>query len=75
MVCSPLTKVTAGTTRLEITCLGFQTLTTSITIEKDLDSLKFRLKKDNLKLQSVVVTARENKKFDQHIYKDGQTGN
>ena len=56
-----INKVTAGTTKLEITCLGFQTLTTSITIEKDLDSLKFRLKEDNLKLQSVVVTAQENK--------------
>jgi len=56
-----INKVSPGTTRMEITCLGFQTLETRLTIERDLDSLKFKLKEDNLKLQSVIVTATENR--------------
>jgi len=56
-----INKVTPGTTRMEITCLGFQTLDTKITIERDLDSLKFKLNEENLKLQSVIVTATENR--------------
>ncbi|OFY39471.1 MAG: hypothetical protein A2X18_05100 [Bacteroidetes bacterium GWF2_40_14] len=56
-----INKVSAGTTKLEITCLGYQTQVINITIEKDLDNLVFKLNEDNLKLQTVVVTAQENK--------------
>jgi hypothetical protein len=56
-----INKVFGGTTRLEITCLGYQTLEMKLTIEKNLDNLSFKLNEDNLKLQSVVVTAQENK--------------
>lgn len=54
-----INRVSAGTTRIEITCLGYQTLTTTINIERDIDSLTFKLKDDNLKLESVTVTATE----------------
>ena len=56
-----INKVSAGTTKMEITCLGYQTQVINITVEKDLDNLVFKLNEDNLKLQTVVVTAQENK--------------
>lgn len=56
-----INKVSAGSTKLEITCLGYQTQVINITVEKDLDNLVFKLNEDNLKLQTVVVTAQENK--------------
>ena len=56
-----INKVSAGTTKLEITCLGYQTQVMNLTVEKDLESLVFKLNEDNLKLQTVVVTAQQNK--------------
>ena len=54
-----INRVSEGTTKLEIACLGFQTMETMIKIERDIDSLTFKLKEENLKLQSVTVTATE----------------
>lgn len=56
-----LNRVIPGETKIEITCLGFETVTMNIIIERDIDSLVFRLREENLKLQSVTVTATENK--------------
>lgn len=52
-----INRVIPGTTRVEVTCLGFETKSMDITIGRDIDSLIFRLKEENLKLESVTVTA------------------
>src|SRR3989339_346203 len=54
-----INRVSEGTTKLEITCLGYQTMETMVKIERNIDSLTFKLKEENLKLQSVTVTATE----------------
>lgn len=56
-----LNRVIPGKTKIEITCLGFETVTMEVTITRDIDSLVFRLKEENLKLKSVTVTATANK--------------
>ncbi len=56
-----INKVFSGTTQLEITCLGYQKLEMKLTIEKNLDNLAFKLNEDNLKLETVVVTAQESR--------------
>ncbi|MCK9305250.1 MAG: TonB-dependent receptor, partial [Bacteroidales bacterium] len=56
-----INKVFGGSTRLEITCLGYQKLEMKLTVEKNLDNLAFKLNEDNLKLETVVVTAQENR--------------
>lgn len=56
-----INKVFGGTTRLEITCLGYQKLEMKLTVEKNLDNLAFKLNEDNLKLETVVVTAQESR--------------
>lgn len=56
-----INRVIPGTTKLIINCLGFKTLDTTIIINKSIDNLKFKLKDENLKLQSVTITATENK--------------
>jgi hypothetical protein len=54
-----IAKVIAGTTKLQVTCLGYQTLDTLIIIDADNDHMKFRLKEENLKLEEIVVTAKK----------------
>ena len=56
-----INRVMPGTTRLLVNCLGFQMIDTTIVIKGSIDNLKFKLKEENLKLQSVTVTATENK--------------
>ncbi|MFA5848605.1 MAG: TonB-dependent receptor [Bacteroidales bacterium] len=56
-----INKVPSGATKLVITCLGFQTVETSITIERDIENLSFKLAEDNLKLETVIVTAQGSK--------------
>lgn len=56
-----LNRVSGGSTPIEISCLGFQSYKITIEINRDIENLTFRLKEDNLKLQSVTVTATENK--------------
>ncbi|MGE4415362.1 MAG: TonB-dependent receptor [Bacteroidales bacterium] len=56
-----INRVLPGTTKIEISCLGYQTVSMDIIIERDIDSLVFRLREENLKLESVTVTATESK--------------
>lgn len=54
-----INRVQAGITKIQVTCLGYQTLEMTITVERDIENLTLNLKEDNLKLQSVTVTATE----------------
>jgi outer membrane cobalamin receptor len=56
-----INRILPGTTTVEISCLGYQTVKMDIIIERDLDSLVFRMKEENLQLESVTVTATESK--------------
>ena len=49
-----------GKNTVEISCLGYVTDTKEIIISKDITNYKASLVEDNLTLESVVVTAREN---------------
>ena len=49
-----------GKNTVEISCLGYVTDTKDIIISKDITNYKASLVEDNLTLESVVVTAREN---------------
>lgn len=49
-----------GKNTIEISCLGYVTDTKEIIISKDITNYKASLVEDNLTLESVVVTAREN---------------
>ena len=54
-----INRVQAGITKLQVTCLGYQSLEMTITVERDIENLTLKLKEENLKLQSVTVTATE----------------
>lgn len=56
-----INRVISGPTKIEVTCLGFETKSMDITIERDIDSLVFRLKEENLKLKEVTITATASK--------------
>lgn len=43
-----INRIIPGTTTVEISCLGYQTIKMDINIERDLDSLIFRMKEENL---------------------------
>ena len=51
--------VPAGDNVISVSCLGYVTMTKDITVDKDL-TVSFRLVLDNLRLESAVVTAKEN---------------
>lgn len=53
-------KVPAGKNTISVSCLGFVTDTKTIIISKDLTGYKALLSEDNLSLEGVVVTAKEN---------------
>lgn len=55
-----LNKVPAGKNTLNVSCLGFVTDTKTVVITKDLDGYRAFLSEDNLALEGVVVTAKEN---------------
>jgi hypothetical protein len=54
-----INRVQAGTTKLQITCLGYQTLEMTIAVERDIENLTLKVREENLKLNSVTVTATE----------------
>lgn len=54
-----INRVAGGETKIEVTCLGFQTFSMVANINKDVTNLVFRLKEENLKLETVTVTAQE----------------
>lgn len=51
--------VPTGKVTFSVSCLGYVTTLTEVEVLKDLDSLLLYAPEDNLKLESVVVTARE----------------
>ncbi|WP_122120656.1 TonB-dependent receptor [Alistipes megaguti] len=51
--------VPAGKVLFSVSCLGYVTTLTEVEVHRDLDSLCLYAPEDNLKLESVVVTARE----------------
>ena len=51
--------VPAGANVISVSCLGYVTMNKEVTVEKDL-TVSFRLPLDNLRLESAVVTAKEN---------------
>jgi hypothetical protein len=57
-----ISKITAGNIKIQVSCLGYQKLDTSITSFNDIENIVFSLNDENLTLKSVVVTATENKK-------------
>lgn len=54
-----IANVPQGKTRIEVSCLGYVTRSFEMDITKDLTSLKIQLDADNLTLQEVVVTAKD----------------
>lgn len=54
-----IANVPAGKTRVEVSCLGYVTRSMELDITKDMTTLKFQLEADNLTLQEVVVTAKD----------------
>jgi hypothetical protein len=54
-----INRVQAGTAKIQVTCLGYQTIEMTIAVERDIDNLTLKLKEENLKLNSVTVTATE----------------
>ena len=52
--------VPSGKNTISVSCLGYVTDTKEVLISKDIDMYKVSLYEDNLTLESVVVTAREN---------------
>lgn len=54
-----IANVPAGKTRVEVSCLGYVTRSFEMDITKDLSALKIHLEPDNLTLQEVVVTAKD----------------
>lgn len=55
-----LKKVPKGQNTFVISCLGYVTTTLNVNIVRDTINLRFALREDNLTLESVVVTAKEN---------------
>ena len=55
-----LKNIHAGKNTLSVSCLGFVTDTKTVVISKDLTGYKALLSEDNLSLEGVVVTAKEN---------------
>lgn len=53
-------KIPAGKNTISVSCLGFVTDTKTIVISKDLTGFRAFLSEDNLALEGVVVTAKEN---------------
>lgn len=53
-------KIPAGKNTINVSCLGFVTDTKTIVISKDLTGYRAFLNEDNLALEGVVVTAKEN---------------
>ena len=53
-------KIPAGKNTISVSCLGFVTDTKTIVISKDLTGYRAFLSEDNLALEGVVVTAKEN---------------
>lgn len=51
--------VPAGKTVFSVSCLGYVTTLTEVEVRSNMDSLRLYAPEDNLKLESVVVTARE----------------
>ncbi len=56
-----INNIQAGKNKISISCLGFVTDTREVTISRDIDNYKVHLMEDNLTLESVVVSAKENK--------------
>ncbi|MFA5712816.1 MAG: TonB-dependent receptor [Bacteroidales bacterium] len=54
-----INRVAGGETKVEVTCLGYQTVSMVVNITKDVTNLTFKLKEENLKMESVTVTAQE----------------
>lgn len=54
-----INRVAAGNTRLEVTCLGYRKMEYHVNVTRDIDTITFKLQEENLKLQSVTVTAQE----------------
>lgn len=54
-----INRVASGTTEIEITCLGYRTINMVINVNRDIDTMTFKLQEESLKLQSVTVTATE----------------
>ena len=52
--------VPQGKTRVEVSCLGYVTLSREMTFKGDLKPLELLLDKDNLTLEDVVITAKDN---------------
>ena len=55
-----LKNIPAGKNTLSVSCLGFVTDTKTVVISKDLTGYRAFLSEDNLTLEGVVVTAKEN---------------
>ena len=55
-----LKNIPAGKNTLSVSCLGFVTDTKTVIISKDLTGYRAFLSEDNLTLEGVVVTAKEN---------------
>ena len=55
-----LKNVPGGESTVGISCLGYITQEVSVVISRDVDNLTFYLDEDNLAIEGVVVTAREN---------------
>ncbi len=56
-----LSKVQPGKYVLEVSCLGYVSVSVEIDVEKDVDGLEFRLHESSLALDEVVVTAQKAK--------------
>lgn len=55
-----LKNVPQGKTRVEVSCLGYVTLSMEMTFKGEVKPLELLLDKDNLTLEDVVVTAKDN---------------
>ncbi len=53
--------VIPGNVNIQISCLGYRLLDTLVSIKGDIDNFYFKLDEESLKLESVTVTAIENK--------------
>ncbi len=56
-----INNVQAGKNIINISCLGFVTDTKEVTLQRDVTNYRIFLMEDNLTLESVVVSAKENK--------------
>ena len=52
--------VPAGDNKISVSCLGFVTVDKELNVNGNIEGLVFELEEDNLRLESAVVTAKDN---------------